>query len=87
MGLLCTYCKMLPTQTLSAETREALAVLRETRPLIRVIYWLSGSTGELGITSNDFYAIEAEGEEGHSAYSRVWSPSAKDAAWTEGWVS
>jgi hypothetical protein len=89
MGLLCTYCKMLPAEALSAETREALAALRETRPLVRVVYWLSGSAADLGVTSSDFYAIgaaESQEEEGHSAYRRVWSPSAKDAAWDDGWT-
>eukprot|EP00981_Chlorochromonas_danica_P003978 scaffold753_cov164-Ochromonas_danica.AAC.8 len=97
MGVLCTYANMLPADAVSEETKKNLSLLREARPKIRCLFWLSGSTHELGLSSAEYFEIPSQhdllksqkvGEEESieqwaASYVRIWSPSAMDPCWME----
>ena len=58
VGAIATFTKLIPGEAVSARTAQMLAGLRESRPRVRVIYWLRGTVTELGdLSSTDYYEL------------------------------
>lgn len=88
LGAIHSYTKLMPGQPLSAVTAGTLAKLVEARPKIKVLFWLEGTVSSLGLSTADYIEIGSQPRDSDSSaftnsYVCIWSPSAKDAGWTE----
>jgi hypothetical protein len=58
IGAIATFTKLIPAEAVSRATHEVLATLRESRPLVRVVYWLRGDAVALGgLSGVDYYQV------------------------------
>ena len=57
LGAIHTYLRLLPGQALQPATAAALSRLCEARPKIRVVYWISGTGAELGMSAVDYIEV------------------------------
>jgi hypothetical protein len=58
IGAIATFTKLIPAEAVSRATHEVLATLRESRPFVRVVYWLRGDAVALaGLTGVDYYQV------------------------------
>lgn len=56
-GVLNTYTKLLPPEAVSTAAKEMLSGLTETRPRVKVVYWVRGTQEELGLSSTDYFEV------------------------------
>jgi hypothetical protein len=55
LGILNTYSKLIPLESISENVRENLSLLKEARPKFYVVYWLKGTAKDLvGTTETNF---------------------------------
>jgi hypothetical protein len=60
LGVLCTYANLLPSNCISTEVRNDLAQLTEARPRIQCVFWLSGSSEDLGLKSTEYFEMRSQ---------------------------
>eukprot|EP01036_Dinobryon_divergens_P029406 gene29405-38498_t len=97
VGLLNTYLKLVPAEAVSTATKTALAELREKKPVVTVVYWLRDPAEALGLSATDYVEVGSgvnkspsldtlvagKSKSSHTSWIKVWSPSAKDASWSD----
>lgn len=90
LGVLATHLNLLPTDALTAETRQALSEQTEAVPVVRCIFWLAGETDELGLSSAEYFdttlpssSSSRDGPRGNKGkLVHIWSPSTMDPHWS-----
>lgn len=76
LGCLSTYSSLFPLEYLNIQEKEQLSKLTEKLPTIKTVFWISGSSLDLGLTSIDYF------EKVDEMLFKVWSPSSKDESWS-----
>lgn len=94
LGVLSSYAGLLSSDILSETTKRKLESLEETKPKLKVVFCLKGTSSDLGITNTDFYQviikqpvqnlqeeIISSKRQAIGEYCHVWSPSMHDPSW------